>query len=253
MSIINKLEPIEPYKELFGGGGGSSKKTTQEEKKLTISEKIKQNKNKKLEQKLEKAIPEKENFETTIRQKVKNINTYYNYEIYQEKKKEETGISIYPAKYKYKESALYEFYITMIGAIDKEIETINGWIEFDKSFNNSFTKKEQIKKNLFNLRNKIIEDLKKEVTPQTIELEDLSLAYPLYSHFDELCKKDFGNRFSLEETKLAFIKAYSEGYLAFISKPEDLVEIYKENRKNLVQEKEKSKKLIKYRPINSNK
>lgn len=232
---LNKLEKLEPYKEIIDGpsfSGEEKKPLTRKERKLR--EKLREQYNE-----ITKELPTNPNFEEGVRKAVKEIRSCYRLDNHMRISKELIKEASQPANYASRKSqAILSFYARIIGAIDKNIDNAQNWIDFSDRFKKTDPEEESRKKKLLTLRKKVVIGFEEDADKTWIESEIIKAIsdYPTHSHFGEL----FQTLKDENEVKFDIIYlciAYNEGYASDDLKPEKIEMIYNSGKAKLLSQK----------------
>ena len=245
---LNKLEKLEPYKDIDGdlgisyGIGMDEINLNLTGKQRRLLEKLETQK-----EQIEKNFPNtKEDFKTGVRQAVKNIKTCYKYDtnvkIQKELIKHESHIGTY---YHTKSNSEFELYGRFIGAIDAKLDSIQNSIEVEKCFNRTDPNLNNKKQELLTLREKVVNGYLKE-TDTNIELYKILIEtiknYPSYTKFGELYQEiTYGIGPHVMNLVTYFCSSYNDGYAngVYLS-TEELEEEYENSILALSKEKERN-------------
>lgn len=232
---LNKLEKLEPYKEIIDGpacSGEEKKPLTRKERKLR--EQLKEQYNE-----ITKELPTNPNFEEGVRQAVKEIRSCYRLDNHMRISKELINEWCHPGGYaSTKSQAILSFYARIIGAIDKNIDNAQNWIDFRERFDKTDPEEERRKELLLKIRAKVIYGFIEDTENTWIdsELKKALKTYPTHNYFGELYKilKD-ENQVKSDVVNLCI--AYNEGYASDDLKPDKIEMIYNSGKAKLLSQK----------------
>lgn len=234
---LNKLENLEPYKEIDGGPDCSSRPETKKERKQR--EKLE-----KQAKSLINELPKTENFEIGTRKAVKEIKSYNQYSIHIEMQKILRGSFLRPENYVIMvNKGWFDFYVRFIGAIDKNLDSTQNRIEFEERFKRTSPKYETRKQELLTLRNKVLKGWREETVSSWIDNEiDTALnTYPTHSVLGKLYEK-LKHENEVEDNVINFCLAYNEGYISGEDlSPEEIEAEYDKGIAELKEAKERNK------------
>ena len=232
--IINKTERFYPYYEIIDGCGCSIVKKEETKKEIKLKKKLNNEYNE-----LVKNLPKKKDFKDTMRQAVKEIKSCYKLDTHMRISRELINSSSQPGDYSMiKNKAILSFYAMVIGAIDKNIDSAQNWIDFGERFNKPDSLEEIRKQKLLNLRETVVFDFNQEVNNLWIDskIKEALSVYPTYNYFGELYQTlKYNNEISSDVINLCI--AYNEGYSSGDLNPDDIRSLYNNEKAKLLTEK----------------